>query len=357
LTEIVSLYSFRDKANSWRIIPVSTDPNELKRALGAGLLSFPVTPFGKDGLFNRKAYEEHVGWLAGFDAAVLFAAGGTGEFFSLEPAEIPEIIAAAKASAGKTPIVSGCGYGTRIAVSIARSAEKAGADGLLLLPHYLMDASQEGLFQHIKTVCQSVSIGVMVYNRDNSILSSETLARLCDACPNLVGFKDGSGDIGLVRKITATMGDRLTYLGGMPTAELFADAYLGAGVTTYSSAVFNFVPALAQELQGATRRGHRNDEPHSHRLLLSLHGDPQPAEGLCRFRHQGRRPPDGLRCRHRPSAAHRSHGGGNQNARGALRTLSPTQGRLNLSRVMPSLPRQRNARDQLAAGVSFDRKR
>ncbi|WP_105420108.1 5-dehydro-4-deoxyglucarate dehydratase [Neorhizobium sp. T25_27] len=231
------------------------DPNELKHALGAGLLSFPVTPFGKDGLFNRKAYEQHVGWLAGFDASVLFAAGGTGEFFSLEPSEIPEIIVAAKASAGSTPIVAGCGYGTRIAVSIAKSAEKAGADGILLLPHYLMDASQEGLYQHIKTVCQSVGIGVMVYNRDNSILTAETLARLCEACPNLVGFKDGSGDIGLVRKITAVMGDRLTYLGGMPTAELFADAYLGAGVSTYSSAVFNFVPALAQKFYKSLRAG------------------------------------------------------------------------------------------------------
>lgn len=72
------------------------DPIELKRALGAGLLSFPVTPFGKDGAFNRAPYEAHVGWLSGFDATVLFAAGGTGEFFSLEPSEIPEIISAAK---------------------------------------------------------------------------------------------------------------------------------------------------------------------------------------------------------------------------------------------------------------------
>jgi 5-dehydro-4-deoxyglucarate dehydratase len=246
---------------------VSLDPTDLKRALGAGLLSFPVTPFGADGLFNRKAYEAHVGWLAGFDATVLFAAGGTGEFFSLEPAEIPEIIAAAKAAAGDTPIVAGCGYGTRMAVSIARSAEKAGADGILLLPHYLMDASQEGLYQHIKTVCSAVSIGVMVYNRDNSILTAETLARLCEACPNLVGFKDGSGDIGLVRKITATMGDRLTYLGGMPTAELFADAYLGAGVTTYSSAVFNFVPALAQEFYRALRAG---DSTTTNRILIDF---------------------------------------------------------------------------------------
>jgi 5-dehydro-4-deoxyglucarate dehydratase len=233
------------------------DPHDLKSALGAGLLSFPVTPFGEDGGFNEKPYREHVGWLSGFGASVLFAAGGTGEFFSLSPDEIAPIVSAAKASAGSTPIVAGCGYGTEMAKDIARKAEKAGADGILLLPHYLIEAPQEGLYRHIKAVCQSVGIGVMVYNRDNSIIQPETLARLCDACPNLIGFKDGSGDIGLVRQVTATMGDRLTYLGGMPTAELFADAYLGAGVTTYSSAVFNFVPQLAMDFYTALRAGER----------------------------------------------------------------------------------------------------
>ncbi|MDE3240882.1 MAG: 5-dehydro-4-deoxyglucarate dehydratase, partial [Paracoccaceae bacterium] len=144
-----------------------------------------------------------------------------------------------------------------MAVAIARDAEKAGADGILLLPHYLIDAPQDGLFDHIRRVCDSVGIGVMVYNRDNCIIQPDTLARLCDVCPNLVGFKDGSGDIGLVRQVTAKMGDRLTYLGGMPTAELFAEAYLGAGFTTYSSAVFNFVPALAVEFYTALRGGNR----------------------------------------------------------------------------------------------------
>jgi 5-dehydro-4-deoxyglucarate dehydratase len=231
------------------------EPQALKSALGAGLLSFPVTPFGSDGAFNAKAYGDHVAWLSEFKASVLFAAGGTGEFFSLTPAEIPAIVKAAKAAAGDTPIVSGCGYGTRMAVEIAKAVEAAGGDGILLLPHYLIGASQDGLFAHIRAVCDAVKIGVMVYNRDNSVLESETLARLCDACPNLIGFKDGSGKIGLVRQITAMLGDRLTYLGGMPTAELFADAYLGAGVTTYSSAVFNFVPKLAQEFYAALRAG------------------------------------------------------------------------------------------------------
>lgn len=233
------------------------DPQQIKIALGSGLLSFPVTPFDVENGFAEDVYQRHVSWLSKFDAPVLFAAGGTGEFFSLRPDEIPAIVRAAKAASGDTAIVSGCGYGTEIAVSIAQAAEKEGADGILLLPHYLIDAPQEGLFRHVRTVCQSVGIGVMVYNRDNAVLQADTLARLCDECPNLIGFKDGTGDIGLVRQVTAKMGDRLTYLGGMPTAELFAEAYLGAGFNTYSSAVFNFVPALANRFYTALRAGDR----------------------------------------------------------------------------------------------------
>lgn len=230
-------------------------PENLKQALGSGLLSFPVTHFDAEGAFVPESYQAHVEWLAGYDAPVLFAAGGTGEFFSLRPGEIPTIIHAAKESAGKTAIVSGCGYGTEIAIEIAQSAQGAGADGILLLPHYLIDAPQEGLYRHVKSVCDAVDFGVMIYNRDNARFSVDTVSRLCDDCPNLVGFKDGSGDIGKMRQITARIGDRLTYLGGMPTAELFAEAYLGAGFTTYSSAVFNFVPGLATKFYTALRAG------------------------------------------------------------------------------------------------------
>lgn len=239
-------------------------PAELKAALGSGLLSFPVTHFDADGAFAPDSYRAHVEWLAGYKAPALFAAGGTGEFFSLAPAEIPGIVAAAKEVAGDTAIVSGCGYGTQMAVEIAQSVQKVGAEGILLLPHYLIDAPQEGLFAHIKAICQSVDLGVMVYNRDNAVLQADTLARLCDACPNLIGFKDGTGDIALVRQITAKMGDRLMYLGGMPTAELYAEAYLGAGFTTYSSAVFNFVPGLANEFYAALRA---EDRPTCARIL------------------------------------------------------------------------------------------
>lgn len=228
---------------------------ELKKAVGSGLLSFPVTHFNADLSFNEAGYRKHVEWLSQFDAAALFAAGGTGEFFSLAPSEVPKVVKAAKASSGSTPIIAGTGYGTALAIEIAQAAEKAGADGLLLLPQYLMFCEQEGLIAHVKAVCQSVGIGVIVYNRDNAVLTADSLQRLSDACPNLVGFKDGVGDVDKVIEITTKLQDRLVYVGGMPTHEVYAQAYFSAGVTTYSSAVFNFVPALAQRFYVALRGG------------------------------------------------------------------------------------------------------
>jgi 5-dehydro-4-deoxyglucarate dehydratase len=231
------------------------DSTLLKTAVGSGLLSFPVTHFNQDLSFNEGAYREHVEWLSGYDAAALFAAGGTGEFFSLSPSEVPQVVRAAKAAAGNTPIISGAGYGTALAVEIAKNAEKAGADGILLLPPYLMFAEQAGLITHVKAVCDAVGIGVIVYNRDNAILTAESLEKLCEMCPNLIGFKDGVGDVDKVIEITTRLKDRLVYIGGMPTHEAYAQAYFAAGVTTYSSAVFNFVPDLAQQFYSALRAG------------------------------------------------------------------------------------------------------
>ncbi len=240
---------------------------DLKQKIGEGLLSFPVTHFDQDLSFDVAAYQEHVSWLSNYDAAALFAAGGTGEMFSLTDQEIPKVVKAAKEAAGDTPIISGCGYGTLMASSLAQSIQAADADGILLLPHYLIDAPQEGLFQHIKTVCDSVDIGVIIYNRANSVAKPETILRLVDACPNLIGFKDGTGDINMVREIVARVGDRLSYIGGMPTHEMFAEAYDAMGVTTYSSAVFNFVPELALTFFNAMRAG---DKETMNRILVDF---------------------------------------------------------------------------------------
>lgn len=228
----------------------------LKERVGSGLLSFPVTYFTKDGTFDPKGYAASIRRAVAHGPAALFAAGGTGEFFSLGLEEYSAIVqSAVEATEGKVPIIAGCGYGTPIAVELARRAEAAGASAILLLPHYLIFAEQAGLYSHVKAVCDAVGIGVIVYNRDNSVLTAETLARLAEACPNLIGCKDGHGDIELVLKITTLIGDRLVYVGGMPTAEVYAAPYYAAGVTTYSSAVYNFIPKAALAFYGAMRAG------------------------------------------------------------------------------------------------------
>jgi 5-dehydro-4-deoxyglucarate dehydratase len=229
-------------------------PAEMAATIGGGLLSFPVTHFDSGDQFAEGAYRDHCAWMLQHELAGLFAAGGTGEFFSLKLPEVSAVVQAAVAeTAGKTPVVAGAGYGTAIAVEMAQSAEAAGADGILLLPPFLMVPGQEGLAAHVEAVCKATKLGVIVYNRDNAVLTAETLEKLCERNPNLVGFKDGVGDIELMMQVYARMGDRLTYIGGLPTAETFAPAYLEMGVTTYSSAIFNFVPDFALNFYRAVR--------------------------------------------------------------------------------------------------------
>lgn len=230
-------------------------PNDLRDLIRTGLLSFPVTPFDSDGEFAPKPFRAHLEWLSSYPVAGLIVAGGTGELFSLTPTEVFEVVKTAKAAQPDAPIISGCGYGTRMACEMAQGIEAAGGDGILLLPHYLIGAPQDGIEAHISAVCRSTNMAVIVYNRGQSRVTADTLERLAEDCPNLIGFKDGTGDIDTVRRVTIRLGDRLSYIGGMPTHELFAQAYRGAGMPTYSSAVFNFVPETALSFHKAFSAG------------------------------------------------------------------------------------------------------
>jgi 5-dehydro-4-deoxyglucarate dehydratase len=231
-------------------------PQELKRVLQSGLLSFPLTDFDSNLDFNPKPYAERLEWLMPYGASALFAAGGTGEFFSLEPGEYADVIRTAiNTCRDRMPIIAGAGGGTRLAIKYAQEAERLGAQGVLLLPHYLTEASQEGLVAHVKAVCDSVKFGVIVYNRGACRLTPESLVQLADSCPNLIGFKDGFGDIEAMVAIRQKCGERFAYLGGLPTAEVFAGAYKAMGVPVYSSAVFNFIPRTAMEFYNAHASG------------------------------------------------------------------------------------------------------
>lgn len=229
--------------------------DDLKVKIGSGLLSFPITDFGADGEFNARSYAERLQWLSSYGAAGLFAAGGTGEFFSIGYDEYDSVIrTAVENSSPSVPVLAGVGYGTRMAVDLARRAEAAGAAGILVLPHYLMMAEEAGVVAHMTAICRAVEIGVIYYARDNTRLSPAGLEQLAEACPNLIGYKDGIGDVQLMQRIAHRLGDRLVHIGGLPTAEVFAQPYLEMGVTTYSSAVFNFVPELALRFYQAVRQ-------------------------------------------------------------------------------------------------------
>ena len=233
-------------------------PEDLKLALGSGLLSFPVTPTTDSYALHEAKYGEHIAWLNSFSPAGLFAAGGTGEFFSMTPQEISRVVrvAVAERTPG-VPIVAPAGYGTALAVEQARDAEAAGADGVFLLPPYLTEVSQDGLVAHVKAVCAATTLGVVVYHRANAAFRAEAVMELGAACPNFIGFKDGIGDIELMARLYAELGDRLLYVGGLPTAEMYALPYLELGVTTYSSALYNFAPEFALDFYRAVREHDR----------------------------------------------------------------------------------------------------
>lgn len=151
-----------------------------------------------------------------------------------------------------------------MAIKYAQEAERVGAQGLLLMPHYLTEATQAGLVEHIAAVCKSVKLGVIIYNRAACRLTPESLLQLGERCPNLIGFKDGIGDIERFVSVRRRLGDRFSYLGGLPTAEVFAGAYRAMGCPVYSSAVFNFIPRTAIEFYKAHAKG---DTATTNRLL------------------------------------------------------------------------------------------
>ena len=123
-----------------------TTPQELKQIVSDGLLSFPVTDFDEQGDFRAGTYAARLECLAPYGATALFAAGGTGEFFSLTKSDYSNVIrTAAETCKGKVPILAGAGGPTRVAIEYAQEAERLGANGVLLMPHYLTEACPEGI--------------------------------------------------------------------------------------------------------------------------------------------------------------------------------------------------------------------
>jgi 5-dehydro-4-deoxyglucarate dehydratase len=225
----------------------------------SGVLFFPVTPFGPDGAVAAGVLAEHVRRGMEHGPGGVFVACGTGEFSSLSEDEHELSVRTAVAEVdGRVPVVAGAGGPLGAAMRQASRAAAAGADGLLLMPPYLAQGPPNGLHAYVTDIAEAAGIPVILYQRGGIVLdpaAAVDLARI----PNVVGLKDGAGDIDrmarIVNAIRREIGPDFTFFNGLPTAELTVPAYRGIGVDLYSSAAFCFVPEVASAFRAALDAG------------------------------------------------------------------------------------------------------
>ncbi|MCC2686285.1 MAG: 5-dehydro-4-deoxyglucarate dehydratase [Paenibacillaceae bacterium] len=225
------------------------------RRVPTGILGFPVAPMDRDGKLATEAFAHNVKFLVEEGLSAIFVACGSGEFHAMSLAEYRELVETAVAVAGgKVPVYTGVGGNIRHALEQAGLSEEVGADGCLLLPPYLIEPEQAGLYEYIRTVAASTQLNAILYQRDNAVLTLATLTKLLDL-PQIVGVKDGLGNMELNIELTQTIGDRLAWLNGMPMAEVTMPAYVPLGFTAYSSAISNYIPHISRMFYDALLTG------------------------------------------------------------------------------------------------------
>jgi len=220
-------------------------PGTLRNKL-SGVIAFPVTPFKEDLSLDLPGLHENLTKLLEHPIAALVAAGGTGEMYSLTPAEYTRVIElTALAVEDRVPVIAGVGFGQRLAVEMAQAAEKAGADGILVFPPYYPQADDEGLFEYYRAIGNATRLGMLIYSRDWASFSPLMVERLT-AIPTLIGWKDGQGDIRRLQMIVNHVGDRLRWIGG--AGDDMVAAYFSIGVSTFSSSIATVAPRLSLRL-------------------------------------------------------------------------------------------------------------
>jgi 5-dehydro-4-deoxyglucarate dehydratase len=224
-----------------------------------GLLPFASTPFTVSGDIDLPRFREHLQSLANGSSdrpSCYFVCCGTGEFWSLDLVEYRALVGTAAEAVGRIgPVIAGVGYGTRLAIELARIAEEEGADGILVFPPYLAAGPQGGLCEHYASIAAATRLGVFVYNRDNAVFEPETVRRLVETCPNVIGLKDGYGELERLADVRRLLGDEFLILNGMPSAEMYAKTYCKAGIRHYSPGGIGFVPEIAWAFDRALESG------------------------------------------------------------------------------------------------------
>ena len=237
-------------------------PSELRRRL-QGVIAFPVTNFNSDYSLDLDGYRTNVAAMARFPLCAIVVAGGTGEMYSLTPEEHLQVVEATVAEVGgKTAVIAGVGFGGGLSVGLARKAQAAGADGILMFPPYYPNADFEGLLHYYRRIGEAVDLGLFLYSRDTVSLTPTQVFRLSQAIPNLIALKEGQGDIRNFQRIMERCGDGLHWIGGI--GDDMVPGYYSIGVRTYTSSIATIAPRLSLQLH---ERASMLDYPSLGRLM------------------------------------------------------------------------------------------
>ncbi|WP_249869067.1 5-dehydro-4-deoxyglucarate dehydratase [Oceanobacillus saliphilus] len=228
-----------------------------RRQTPKGILGFPVAPMDDEGKLDLEGLGKNIEFLVENGLSSVFVACGAGEMHAISNEEYRSMVeVAVEKTKGKVPLYTGVGGNITHALEQAAISEELGAEGYLILPPYLIDPSQDGLYNYLSTIIQSTDLNAIVYQRDNCILELKTLQELCEL-PQLVGYKDGVGNMENNVEFTQVIGDRLDWINGMPLAEVTMAAYVNLGFTSYSSAISNYIPHISAKYYEALLNGDR----------------------------------------------------------------------------------------------------
>ncbi|MGV2979173.1 4-hydroxy-tetrahydrodipicolinate synthase [Camelimonas sp. ID_303_24] len=221
-----------------------------------GAFTALVTPFGADGELDEGAFRAHVDWQITNGVHGLVPVGTTGESPTLSHDEHRKVVEWCIAEAkGRAPVIAGAGSNnTREAVDLARHAEQAGADALLVVTPYYNKPSQEGMYQHFRAVNDAVGIPIFIYNipgRSIVDMSIDTMKRLYEL-PNIVGVKDATANITRISMQRLALGEDFIQLSGEDGTCLGFMAHGGHGCISVTS---NVAPALYSQFQNACLAG------------------------------------------------------------------------------------------------------
>jgi 5-dehydro-4-deoxyglucarate dehydratase len=228
-------------------------PNDFRKKL-RGVIAFPVTPFKDDLSLDLPGLRRNLQALVKHPMAAVVAAGGTGELYSLTPAEHQEVVrATVEEIQGACPVIAGVGFNRSIAVELAKASMKAGVDAILALPPYYPNADEEALLKYYKAIGAATGLAFLVYSRDWVNPSPAWVEKLAKAAPTLAAWKDGQGDIRRYAQIMQRLGDRLHWIGGVGDDNI--PAYYSIGIRTYTSSIATVSPRLSIELHEVASRG------------------------------------------------------------------------------------------------------